>query len=53
VTRFVRCGYSIYSPHGVITSGWFLAPIAICFAWSVLGPIVLSWLSHDDTDGIS
>ena len=48
--RFSRWVYSIYSMYGVITSAWFLALNAVCFAWWVLGPAILSRLSDDETD---
>ncbi len=42
--------------YGVITSAWFLALVAIVFAWYVIGPVVLTRVTgdqgNDETDGI-
>jgi hypothetical protein len=56
VIRFARWVNSIYSMYGVITSAWFLALVAIVFAWYVIGPVVLTRVTgdqgNDETDGI-
>lgn len=55
----IRAGrwiYMLYSTFQTVTSAWFLCIVAICFAYYVIGPVVIARLTDDqaddETDGI-
>lgn len=50
--RLARWVYMLYSTFQTVTSAWFLLLCALAFTWWVASPIIQSWLTNDETDGI-